>query len=150
MTSSLIPITYRQVDFFWINRDQRSFEWFVDMLSQLEMEQTDVGGVLNHFLDLHMYITSALKKTDMKAVGLQMAFDLLYAKVHFTCYTNSVFSHYLIVSRFCRKNVIWWPVLRLEPMPADRIGTKSFKKLLTKIKERSPYSTVALPSWPRN
>jgi hypothetical protein len=70
-----------QVDFFWINRDQRSFEWFVDMLSQLEMEQADVGGVLNRFLDLHMYITSALKKTDMKAVGLQMAFDLLYAKV---------------------------------------------------------------------
>lgn len=45
------------------------------------MEQTDVGGVLDRFLDLHMYITSALKKTDMKAVGLQMAFDLLYAKV---------------------------------------------------------------------
>ncbi|KAI9564083.1 hypothetical protein GHT06_007821 [Daphnia sinensis] len=70
----------KKVDFFWINRDQRSFEWFVDMLSQLEMEQTDVGGVLDRFLDLHMYITSALKKTDMKAVGLQMAFDLLYAK----------------------------------------------------------------------
>lgn len=72
---------FSQVDFFWINRDQRSFEWFVDMLSQLEKEQTEMGGVLGRFLDLHMYITSALKKTDLKAVGLQMALDLLHDKV---------------------------------------------------------------------
>ncbi len=51
------------------------------MLSQLEMEQAEMGSVLDRFLDLHMYITSALKKTDMKAVGLQMALDLLHAKV---------------------------------------------------------------------
>jgi len=69
------------VDFFWINREQRSFEWFVSLLSQLEMEQAEMGGALERFLDLHMYITSALKKTDMKAVGLQMALDLLHAKV---------------------------------------------------------------------
>ena len=70
------------MDFFWINRDQRSFEWFISLLSQLEMEQAEkADGVLDRFLDLHMYITSALKKTDMKAVGLQMALDLLHAKV---------------------------------------------------------------------
>lgn len=69
------------MDFFWINREQRSFEWFVSLLSQLEMEQAEMGGALERFLDLHMYITSALKKTDMKAVGLQMALDLLHAKV---------------------------------------------------------------------
>lgn len=28
-----------------------------------------------------MYITSALQKTDMKAVGLQLALDLLHEKV---------------------------------------------------------------------
>lgn len=70
----------KKVDFFWINRDQRSFEWFVHMLSQLEMEQAEIGSALGRFLDLHMYITSALKKTDLKAVGLQMALELLYAK----------------------------------------------------------------------
>lgn len=69
------------MDFFWINREQRSFEWFVSLLSQLEMEQAEMGGAMERFLDLHMYITSALKKTDMKAVGLQMALDLLHAKV---------------------------------------------------------------------
>jgi len=29
----------KKVDFFWINRDQKSFEWFVNLLSQLEIEQ---------------------------------------------------------------------------------------------------------------
>ena len=37
---------------------------------------------MERFLDMHMYITSALQKTDMKAVGLQLALDLLHKKVH--------------------------------------------------------------------
>lgn len=69
-----------QVDFFWINRDQRSFEWFVHLLSQLEIEQAE-SGAMERFLDMHMYITSALQRTDMKAVGLQLALDLLHEKV---------------------------------------------------------------------
>lgn len=79
------------------------------MLSQLEMEQTDVGGVLDRFLDLHMYITSALKKTDMKAVGLQMAFDLLYAKVILYLFLDqlSFLWHCVIVLWLCRKNGTW-------------------------------------------
>ena len=75
-------IIFFQVDFFWINRDQRSFEWFVNLLSQLEIEQAEQGGAMERFLDMHMYITSALQKTDMKAVGLQLALDLLHKKVH--------------------------------------------------------------------
>ncbi|KAG8288595.1 NADPH oxidase 5 [Homalodisca vitripennis] len=70
----------RKVDFFWINRDQRSFEWFVNLLSQLEIEQAELGGAMERFLEMHMYITSALQKTDMKAVGLQLALDLLHDK----------------------------------------------------------------------
>lgn len=72
-----------QVDFFWINRDQRSFEWFVNLLSQLEIEQAELGGAMERFLEMHMYITSALQKTDMKAVGLQLALDLLHEKVSY-------------------------------------------------------------------
>lgn len=69
------------MDFFWINRDQRSFEWFVNLLSQLEMEQAELGITMERFLEMHMYITSALQKSDMKAVGLQLAMDLLHEKV---------------------------------------------------------------------
>ena len=69
------------MDFFWINRDQRSFEWFVNLLSQLEMEQAELGATMERFLEMHMYITSALQKSDMKAVGLQLALELLHEKV---------------------------------------------------------------------
>ena len=37
--------------------------------------------LITRFLDMHMYITSALQKTDMKAVGLQLALELLHQKV---------------------------------------------------------------------
>jgi len=70
----------KKVDFFWINRDQKSFEWFVKLLSQLEIEQAEHGGAMSRFLDMHMYVTSALQRTDMKAVGLQLALDLLHEK----------------------------------------------------------------------
>jgi NADPH oxidase 5 len=42
----------RKVDFFWINRDQRSFEWFVQLLSQLEIEQAESGSAMDRFLDM--------------------------------------------------------------------------------------------------
>ncbi|NXN99084.1 NOX5 oxidase, partial [Rhinopomastus cyanomelas] len=69
----------RKVDFIWINRDQKHFEWFLSLLAKLEMEQVEQepGG---RFLELHLYMTSALSKNDVKATGLQMALDLLAAK----------------------------------------------------------------------
>jgi len=70
----------KKVDFIWINRNVISFEWFVDLMLQLENEQAEQGGQMNRFLDLHMYNTSALSKDDMKGFALQMAMDLLYAK----------------------------------------------------------------------
>ena len=66
-----------QVDFVWINRDQRNFEWFLSLLNRLELEQSRDSG-LGHVLDMHMYMTSALTKNDMKGVGLQMALDLIH------------------------------------------------------------------------
>ncbi|CAG7821382.1 unnamed protein product, partial [Allacma fusca] len=78
MPSSVFNL--KKVDFLWINREQRSFEWFVHLLSQLEIEQAEIGGAMERFLDMHMYITSALQRTDMKAVGLQLALDLLHDK----------------------------------------------------------------------
>uniref|UniRef100_A0A2I3TBV8 NADPH oxidase 5 n=1 Tax=Pan troglodytes TaxID=9598 RepID=A0A2I3TBV8_PANTR len=68
-----------KVDFIWINRDQRSFEWFVSLLTKLEMDQAKEAQY-GRFLELHMYMTSALGKNDMKAIGLQMALDLLANK----------------------------------------------------------------------
>ncbi|NWW26473.1 NOX5 oxidase, partial [Falcunculus frontatus] len=72
-------MTLRKVDFIWITRDQQHLEWFLSLLSKLEAEQAELepGG---KFLELHLYMTSALGKGDMKALGLQVALDLLAAK----------------------------------------------------------------------
>ena len=88
----------RKVDFIWINRDQKSFEWFVDLLSHLEAEQQEHGGELGRFLkmqstlistfnfrffrflEMQMYVTSALQRNDIKAVALQLALDLMHKK----------------------------------------------------------------------
>ena len=67
------------MDFVWINRDQKSFEWFVGLLARLEMEQGAVGS-FEDFLEMQMYMTSALSKNDMKALGLQMAMEILHRK----------------------------------------------------------------------
>ncbi|KAM5339339.1 NADPH oxidase 5-like [Glossophaga mutica] len=68
-----------KVDFIWINRHQRAFEWFVSLLTKLEMDQAEETQE-GRFLELHMYMTSALDKNDMKAIGLQMALDLVAKK----------------------------------------------------------------------
>ncbi|NXT17600.1 NOX5 oxidase, partial [Syrrhaptes paradoxus] len=72
-------MTLRKVDFIWITRDQKHFEWFVSLLTRLEREQAELepGG---RFLEMHLYMTSALSKSDMKAIGLQVALDLLATK----------------------------------------------------------------------
>ena len=43
------------------------------------MEQSEHGS-FDHFLEMHMYMTAALNKTDIKAIGLQMALDLIHEK----------------------------------------------------------------------
>ena len=48
----------KKVDFIWINRDQKSFEWFVNLLSELEMDMAETGGALGRLLEMHMYITT--------------------------------------------------------------------------------------------
>ena len=60
------------MDFFWINRHHRAFEWFVNLLSQLELEQTELGGPLEEFLRLHLYVTSAPAGDDFRSLLLQV------------------------------------------------------------------------------
>uniref|UniRef100_A0A8C5NRK8 NADPH oxidase 5 n=1 Tax=Junco hyemalis TaxID=40217 RepID=A0A8C5NRK8_JUNHY len=68
-----------QVDFIWITRDQQHLQWFLGLLAKLEAEQAELepGG---KFLELQLYMTSALGRGDVKALGLQLALDLLAAR----------------------------------------------------------------------
>lgn len=69
----------KKVDFVWINRDQHNLEWFVQLLSQLEMIQAELETVSERrFLDMHIYITSAIKSgADIRAAFLRLALDNL-------------------------------------------------------------------------
>ena len=57
---------------------------------------------MERFLDMHMYITSALQKTDMKAVGLQLALDLLHKKVN-----DHGFSYLLYIFKLFLDKSLW-------------------------------------------
>lgn len=73
----------KKVDFIWINRDQKAFEWFISLLTALEVEQSIGNGgdcPDEKIIDMHMYMTAAVKKTEMKGIGLQIALDLMHEK----------------------------------------------------------------------
>ena len=53
----------------------------MSLLTNLEIEESErEQNGFERFLDFHLYMTSALRKTDMKAIGLQMALDLIHKK----------------------------------------------------------------------
>jgi len=80
----------QKVDFFWINRDQKSFEWFLNLLIDIENEQDQCKShhdtsnlpenLKQRFLDFHLYFTQMQTRNDMRAVGMHLAMDLLYSK----------------------------------------------------------------------
>ena len=59
-----------------------SFEWFIHLLNQLEIEQAEKGGAMERFLDMHLYMTALKDRASLEAIGLQMALDFIYEKVN--------------------------------------------------------------------
>ncbi|KAL9643136.1 hypothetical protein ABK040_001626 [Willaertia magna] len=55
------PLKIKRVSFYWINRDEGSWEWFSSILSQLEDENPD-------FFDIHTYMTGVMKAEDVKKI----------------------------------------------------------------------------------
>ena len=70
-------VTYFQVDFIWINRDQKAFEWFLTILNQLEVEQSAHPGALEKCM-IHLYMTAAqnnmIKMRDVYVMYFQVDF----------------------------------------------------------------------------
>lgn len=59
-----------KVHFYWLNREQESFEWFIKLLTTLEQEDTD------NLFDIHLYLTGAQEKSNLISSTLFMAMDL--------------------------------------------------------------------------
>jgi len=67
----------KKVDFIWVTREQRSLEWFISMLSQMEIDQKKNN---HNFMETHLYVTSAKRQTDLKSIGLHMTLDVIYSE----------------------------------------------------------------------
>ncbi len=67
-------INLEKVHFYWLNREQKAFEWFVELLSQIELEDT------NKLFDINLYLTGAQQKSDMKSSTLFVAMDLMHSR----------------------------------------------------------------------
>ena len=67
---SVRPLQLEKAYFFWLNRDQYSFEWFSALLSQLEA--LDQRGLL----EMHLCMTGA--RSGATALGLELARDVLH------------------------------------------------------------------------
>jgi predicted ferric reductase/Ca2+-binding EF-hand superfamily protein len=66
------------VSFFWLNRDPYSFEWFVELLREIEREaERGAGGSR---IDMHLCMTDG--RSDATAVGLEIARALMRAEGH--------------------------------------------------------------------
>jgi predicted ferric reductase len=59
-----------RVYFFWLNHDQYSFEWFRDLLAEIEQNSPSV------LLEIHLCMTGA--RAGVTAMGLEMAREVLH------------------------------------------------------------------------
>jgi predicted ferric reductase/Ca2+-binding EF-hand superfamily protein len=69
--STSAPSKLKKVHFFWLNRDSYSFEWFAQLIE--ELERTDQSGLL----DVHLCMTDV--RTGATTLGLEMARDAMHA-----------------------------------------------------------------------
>ncbi|MDB4996084.1 MAG: putative ferric reductase [Myxococcaceae bacterium] len=64
------PTSLKKAHFFWLNRDQYSFEWFTALLADLErIDRKDL-------LDIHIWMTGG--RGGLTAAGLEVARDLVH------------------------------------------------------------------------
>ena len=68
------PIATKKAYFYWITREQGSFEWFMGVLNEVAEKDTD--GVI----ELHNYCTSIYEEGDARSAWITMLQSLYHAK----------------------------------------------------------------------
>ncbi len=63
------PLPLEKVYFIWVSRDQSAFEWFAELLAQLETQDPD-------FFDIHIFMDAG--RSDLSSTVLRVAMDLRY------------------------------------------------------------------------
>ena len=65
------PSALAKVHFFWLNRDQYSFEWFRDLLAELEAKDQE------NLLDIHLCMNG--RGAGVTALGVELAREVMHA-----------------------------------------------------------------------
>jgi len=65
------PSELRKVHFFWLNRDQYSFEWFRDLLAELEAQDRE------NLLDIHLCMNG--RGAGVTTLGVELAREVMHA-----------------------------------------------------------------------
>jgi NADPH oxidase 5 len=68
-TQASLPTKLEKAHFFWLNSDQYSFEWFTELLADIEQKDK------NALLDIHLCMTGA--RTGLTAMGLEIAREIM-------------------------------------------------------------------------
>ncbi len=63
------PCALEKVYFVWVSRDQAAFEWFAELLAELEKEQPDL-------FEMHIFMDAG--RSDLSTTVLRVAMDVLY------------------------------------------------------------------------
>jgi predicted ferric reductase len=72
---SLENCRIKKVDFIWVTRDHKSFEWFLNLLQRFEEEQESYLALVpgqQRFLTIHLYFTEISTNEHMKHFPLQL------------------------------------------------------------------------------
>ena len=69
--------TLKKVDFIWVNRDYQAFEWFIELLGELELQQLclerELKRTAERFLKIHLYMTSSKVEREIMLDASQIA-----------------------------------------------------------------------------
>ncbi len=61
----------------WVNRDFQSFEWFVELLGQIELQQLNLMlQNMERFIGIHLYMTSSKNEREIRPMD-NPEFDMM-------------------------------------------------------------------------
>ena len=64
----------KKVDFVWVNRSFAEFEWFLELLGEIELQQSQMPD--RPFIQIHLYMTSAKVQQSIKIRNQKKINDL--------------------------------------------------------------------------
>ena len=98
----------KKVDFIWINRDQKSFEWFINLLSQLENTSRKDDKTTKEISILKSKAEEEEEKVKKKEEVVEQIIEtILRVQLHNLTSTVSCLSTMQLNSNPCRETFTW-------------------------------------------